>query len=95
MSVSPTVGGLHSLHSNSPSLPQWLTDVEKDDMQMLIGKTCPIYILLQHYYNHFYKTVELASLTHSQLMEKVKTLQTLAYQLGMIEGEIARGVPCL
>ena len=33
-----------------------------------------------------YPLIELASLTHSQLMEKVKTLQTLAYQLGMIEG---------
>ena len=83
MSVCSTVGGLHSLHSTSPSLPQWLTDVEKDDMQMLIGKKCPS--LSKHY--SLSRTVELASLTHSQLMEKVKTLQTLAYQLGMIEGE--------
>ena len=47
VSACSTVGGLHSLHSTSPSLPQWLTDVEKDDMQMLIGKKCPS--LLKHY----------------------------------------------
>ena len=30
---------------------------------------------------------EFASLTHSQLMEKVRALQNLAYQLGVEEGE--------
>ncbi|XP_011403272.1 PREDICTED: protein lin-52 homolog [Amphimedon queenslandica] len=62
------------LDSATPSVPQWLQEIERDDKKML---------------------TELASLTQSQLLEKIQALQTFAYQLGINEAKQMRRGTCL
>ncbi|XP_013909503.1 PREDICTED: protein lin-52 homolog [Thamnophis sirtalis] len=69
------------------SPPKWMAELENDDIDMLRG--CP-----DDNYNisFLYYQIELGSLTTANLMEKVRGLQNLAYQLGLDESrEMTRG----
>lgn len=67
----PGVSDFASSMHQETAPPQWLIDIEKDDIDMV----------------H-----EFGSLTTSQLVEKVRGLQELAFQLGLEEAhEMVRG----
>jgi len=67
----PGVSEFAALTSPEATPPKWMSELEKDDMDML---------------------QEFGSLTTSQLLEKVRGLQNLAYQLGLDEArEMTRG----
>ncbi|PWA16456.1 hypothetical protein CCH79_00004546, partial [Gambusia affinis] len=58
--------------TNSP--PKWMAELESEDIEMLKELLMSCHL-----------TAELGSLTTANLMEKVKGLQNLAYQLGLEE----------
>ncbi|ELT95270.1 hypothetical protein CAPTEDRAFT_182255 [Capitella teleta] len=67
----PGVSDFAALNTPDSSPPKWLSDLEKDDTEMI---------------------QEFASLTPSQLLEKIRSLQNLSYQLGLEEAhEMTRG----
>ena len=75
----------------SPAPPKWLLHVQKDDPRTVSGKRALYRIVCACHGRGFDTTwscllTEFASLTHAQLMEKVRALQNLAYRLGVEEG---------
>ena len=64
---------IHSTnHSSIILIYKWI------NANRLIDKIIFIFVI--------FLSIELASLTHSQLLEKIQALQTFAYQLGIEEG---------
>ncbi|MXQ91476.1 hypothetical protein E5288_WYG004622 [Bos mutus] len=71
------------------SPPKWMAEIERDDIDMLKARVCnPCELLQERNGIEVNDSVsELGSLTTANLMEKVRGLQNLAYQLGLDESK--------
>ncbi|KAJ6661319.1 hypothetical protein lerEdw1_015457 [Lerista edwardsae] len=72
------------------SPPKWMAELENDDIDMLKGESLSVSDknptkVWQLLLNQILFALELGSLTTANLMEKVRGLQNLAYQLGLDE----------